>query len=292
MTKKTWVKLKRGLLVDPKHRQALGIRLWLYLYMLDIADWETGKVIDWQDKAVADELQMPLITIRTQRREIENAGYITCHQAGNHQVIVIKRWTNPREYSGKVYNTEGDNNLSPDEPEGDNNLSPSNIESDKGGDKGGTQNLSPLHIYHIPHNTLKELPQNDSEPFSIEPVRIPVVYANNEYVEVDEIKETKPKHGANYKSLMSAVASVCRMDIGIKTQAGQVGKAARELDEGGYTPDQVYDFLDWWKREDWRWQKEKRNPSPHEILTTISRSIVKAEPKMTDDELRRIGYIE
>jgi hypothetical protein len=139
---------------------------------------------------------------------------------------------------------------------------------------------------------IKELPQNDSEPFSIEPERIPVIYANNEYVEVDEIKEVKPKHGANYKSLMSAVASVCRMDIGIKTQAGQVGKAARELDEGGYTPDQVYDFLDWWKREDWRWQKEKRNPSPHEILTTISRSIVKAEPKMTDEELRRIGYIE
>ena len=125
-----------------------------------------------------------------------------------------------------------------------------------------------------------------------EPVRIPVVYVNNEYTEVDEIKESKPKHGENYRSLMSAVASVCRMDIGIKTQASQVGKAARELDEGGYTPDQVYDFLDWWKREDWRWQKEKRNPSPHEILTTISRSIVKAEPKMTDEELRRIGYIE
>jgi hypothetical protein len=141
---------------------------------------------------------------------------------------------------------------------------------------------------HITHNTLKELPSVQPP----EPERIPVVYVNDEYQEVEEIRETKPKHGENYRSLMSAVASVCRMDIGIKTQAGQAGKAARELDEGGYTPDQVYDFLDWWKREDWRWQKEKRNPSPHEILTTISRSIVKAEPKMTDDELRRIGYIE
>jgi hypothetical protein len=149
-----------------------------------------------------------------------------------------------------------------------------------------TSSSSPRALNPLDEPSVESL---DSTP---EPERIPVVYVNDEYTEVDEIKESKPKYGENYRSLMSAVASVCRMDIGIKTQAGQVGKAARELDEGGYTPDQVYDFLDWWKREDWRWQKEKRNPSPHEILTTISRSIVKAEPKMTDEELRRIGYIE
>jgi hypothetical protein len=226
--------------------------------------------------------------IREHRKQLIKEGYISCTKNQHSQTVVIHNWTNPRTYDGTVQNQSIDKDelnetvessgQSMGESDGQSVLNPS------------VNSLSSSN--HITHNTLKELPQNDSEPFSIEPVRIPVVYVNDEYQEVDEIKETKPKHGENYRSLMSAVASVCRMDIGIKTQAGQVGKAARELDEGGYTPDQVYDFLDWWKREDWRWQKEKRNPSPHEILTTISRSIVKAEPKMTDDELRRIGYIE
>jgi hypothetical protein len=138
-------------------------------------------------------------------------------------------------------------------------------------------------------NPLDE-PSVESLDVAPEPERIPVVYANNEYVEVEDIKETKPKHGKNYKSLISAVASVCKMDIGIKTQAGQVGKAARELDNAGYTPDQVYDFLDWWKKFDWRWQKEHRYPSPHELLTTISKTVEEKKPEPTDEYLRSIGY--
>lgn len=130
----------------------------------------------------------------------------------------------------------------------------------------------------------------EPEPFSVEPERVPVIYANNEYHEVDEIKEVKPKHGANYRSLMSAVASVCRMDINIKTQAGQVGKAAKELDVAGYTPEQVYDFLDWWKKFDWRWTKEHRVPAPHELLTNISKTVEEKKPEVTDEYLRSIGY--
>jgi hypothetical protein len=159
--------------------------------------------------------------------------------------------------------------------------------------------VQPLHVQTRNHCTSKRatIAQNPLDEPSVEslgstpePERIPVVYANNEYVEVEDIKETKPKHGKNYKSLISAVASVCKMDIGIKTQAGQVGKAARELDNAGYTPDQVYDFLDWWKKFDWRWQKEHRYPSPHELLTTISKTVEEKKPEPTDEYLRSIGY--
>jgi hypothetical protein len=150
-------------------------------------------------------------------------------------------------------------------------------------------NKSLTEITHKITQEIKELPPV-SEPFSVEPERIPVVYANNEYHEVDEIKEVKPKHGANYRSLMSAVASVCRMDINIKTQAGQVGKAAKELDVAGYTPEQVYDFLDWWKKFDWRWTKEHRVPAPHELLTNISKTVEEKKPEVTDEYLRSIGY--
>lgn len=101
--KKTWIKIKRGLL-EPKHRDALGIRIWLYLYMLDNVDWETGTIPNWTDKAAAKELQMSIRTLTTQRQELEDAGYISCIQKVRSQTITINNWTNPREYSGDVYN--------------------------------------------------------------------------------------------------------------------------------------------------------------------------------------------
>ena len=151
MAKKTWVKVKRGLLTDPKHRMALGNRIWLYLYMLDVADWDSGKVIQWIDRAAADDLQMPLSTIRTQRRELENEGYISCKQHHNRQTITIKRWVNPREYSGKEYNTdEGDQEYEPENaPENEEGVNEGYIE----GVNKGDQNLTLLHINHISHIT-------------------------------------------------------------------------------------------------------------------------------------------
>jgi len=154
MARKTWVKLKRGLLIDPKHRLALGNRIWLYLYILDVADWDTGKVIEWRDKAAADELQMPLSTVRTQRREIENEGYISCRQYADRQTITIKKWVNPREYSGQVYNAEGSvEEYAPQEKGGDN-------EGVNEGYNEGAQNLTPLHINHISHITDQGIKDN------------------------------------------------------------------------------------------------------------------------------------
>ncbi len=115
--KKTWIKLKRGL-VEPKHRDKLGIRIWLYLYILDQADWGQGAVINWIDKNAADELGMPISTVRKQRRQLEEDKYISCLQKKDHQQIVIKNWTNPREYSGEVYN-KSIQNSTPLKNEGD-----------------------------------------------------------------------------------------------------------------------------------------------------------------------------
>jgi hypothetical protein len=158
MAKKTWVKVKRGLLTDPKHRITLGNRIWLYLYILDVADWDTGKVHHWIDRAAADDLQMPLSTIRTQRRELEEAGYISCKQHSNRQTITIKRWVNPREYDGKVYN---DDTEEWDTDEGDQEYTPLETPEKAGGEHEGVnegeykgdQFLTPLHINHISHIT-------------------------------------------------------------------------------------------------------------------------------------------
>jgi hypothetical protein len=109
MTKrKTWIKVKRGL-IEPKHRVQLGIRIWLYLHILDRADWETGKVIDWSDKCEADELEIPLETLRSQRRQLEEDGYITAVKGQYSQQIIIHNWTDPRKYDGEVINQSDKN---------------------------------------------------------------------------------------------------------------------------------------------------------------------------------------
>lgn len=103
MARKTWIKLKRGLL-DPKHREAIGIRIWLYLFILDRANWEEGAVLTWRDQDAAEDLEMPIDTIRQQRRQLEAAGYILTEHQGDHLRLIVCKWVNPREYSGQVYN--------------------------------------------------------------------------------------------------------------------------------------------------------------------------------------------
>ena len=101
--RKTWIKVKRGLL-EPKHVSRLGPRYPYYLHLLDIADWEEGAVLFYRDQDSADDLGIPISTIRKQRRKLEEDGYIVCIQSKDHQKIIINNWTNPREYSGEVYN--------------------------------------------------------------------------------------------------------------------------------------------------------------------------------------------
>lgn len=102
--KKTYISVKCGLSRDPKHRRQMANSIWLFMHMLDLADWETGTVFGWKDEAAAEDLEMQIRTLREQRRDLENDGYITCIQKQYGQDIIIHNWTNPREYSGETYN--------------------------------------------------------------------------------------------------------------------------------------------------------------------------------------------
>jgi hypothetical protein len=103
--RKTWIKVRRGLL---EHREKMGIRLWLYLYILDLADWGSGAIEGWTDGMASEDLGMPVDTIREQRRQLASDGYIICQIAPRGQRIVISNWINPREYSGEEYNQGGE----------------------------------------------------------------------------------------------------------------------------------------------------------------------------------------
>ena len=96
MAARTWIKVRRGIL-DPKHRRSLGAAWHLYLYMLDLADWEDGTIHEWNDTAAAYELELHLVTLRQQRRHLEEEGYISVVQKARWLEISITKYTDPRE---------------------------------------------------------------------------------------------------------------------------------------------------------------------------------------------------
>lgn len=120
MAKKNWIFLKRGLTEDAKHRERMGIFVWLFLHMVDRADWEEGVIFDWRDAEEADDMSMPVVTLRYQRRKLEELGYITSRKRQSKQEITIHNWVNPRTYGGKVTNRRSVNELTPSELESDN----------------------------------------------------------------------------------------------------------------------------------------------------------------------------
>jgi DNA-binding protein H-NS len=104
MSKKNWISVKRGLSEDPKHRQAMGDAIWLFLHIIDAADWEKGIVYDWRDADIANDMSMNPRTVRDWRERLTKFGYIACIRRAHGLDIVIHNWTDPRTYSGKVLN--------------------------------------------------------------------------------------------------------------------------------------------------------------------------------------------
>jgi hypothetical protein len=96
MARKTWIKVRRGIL-DSKHTDALGAAWYLFFYILDQADWETGKIIGWKDQFAADELGKTLSLIRYHRQHLQNKEYIICEKRKTDQIITVNRWKDPRQ---------------------------------------------------------------------------------------------------------------------------------------------------------------------------------------------------
>lgn len=113
---KNWIKVKRGMVTDPKHRQKIGGGIWLYLMLVDMADFETGVVDPYKDEDIASDMSASVSWVRKMRRILEEMGYIEARQLGPKGMqIIIGKWTNPRGYDGEVKNVPGESgtNVSP-----------------------------------------------------------------------------------------------------------------------------------------------------------------------------------
>lgn len=223
MKKKTWIKIKRGLIEDPKHREKLGIRIWLYFHILDRPDWTTGIISDWQDSVEAKVLKMDVETVRKQRRQLEADGYITCQRRGNRQCIVIHRWVNPREYSGEVYNTP---------------------------DAGVLDEVS---------DSAKVLPTlttpDSTESGQLRPLRSGQLCATlplDSHLRDSHITPARKERARD--AMFDAIVEVTRTDPTIRGNGATIGKVKAELlaAKPPYTPEEVREFGRLWFADGWR----------------------------------------
>jgi hypothetical protein len=120
MAKKHWIYIKRGLSEDPKHRAQMGECIWLYMHIIDRADWETGVAFDWKDREEAADMGMPVDTLRRQRQKLEELDYIRTQQKQHSQDVYIMEWKNPRDYGAETKNprNEGSHESLPSEIQG------------------------------------------------------------------------------------------------------------------------------------------------------------------------------
>ena len=108
MSDKQWIKIHTGLTNDPQHRAAMGNRVWLFMWLVDHADWASGIVEEYTDAWASQEMQLSQRTVEGQRQQLERDGYLICHPGFQCQHIRIMRWRNPKEVDAKQINLPDD----------------------------------------------------------------------------------------------------------------------------------------------------------------------------------------
>jgi len=219
MAKKTWIKVKRGIL-EPKHRRQLGAAWYLYFYMLDLTNWEDGVIYDWKDADVAADLDIPVSTLRDHRRKLEDELYIKTLIKQYGLEITINNWTNPREYSGDVYN-QVDENPSPQKYE-------VNTQVDTQVNTQVDEKLTPLHLIHSTHNHISHDNQQESCQDNIFTKLENILQIMCFQKDIEDIEDLVKEHGE--ERLLKAAQWLKEKDPDIKNMATAlraIDKAAR-----------------------------------------------------------------
>ena len=145
--KPRWMKIHSGL-NEAKHRETLGIRIWLFMYMIDCVDWTTGIIDHWTDAKAADVLEMPASTLKAQRQQLHKDGYITCYPTFQAQRIVIHKWRDPRNVEAIQINVRTEWGGSETGPDGETNGPSSNKTTPPSGQESDPPSID-SHSNHI-----------------------------------------------------------------------------------------------------------------------------------------------
>lgn len=88
-----WTPIWKGLATDTKgkHRKAMGLSIWLYLYLLTFTNRKTGFFTRRQD-TIAKETGLPLRTIQRYLKRLATQKYITLETTQKPLQIRIEKW--------------------------------------------------------------------------------------------------------------------------------------------------------------------------------------------------------
>jgi len=112
---------------------------------------------------------------------------------------------------------------------------------------------------------------------------------------IKDLKDSQPKvedvsssSPSDHALMVEALRVVSGMDMKIKTNAGRIVRASKDLRKAGYSPGDVMAFGEKWRR-DWRYQRDKKPPALTVLLAEISK-VVKEDivAKRLDDARREI----
>lgn len=88
-----WTPIWKGLATDyeGKHRKAMGISLWTYLYLLTYTNRKTG-MVNRRQKTIAREMGLPLRTAQRHIKRLASKNYITLLKSDSYPQIRIEKW--------------------------------------------------------------------------------------------------------------------------------------------------------------------------------------------------------
>ncbi len=88
-----WTPIWKGLSsdIDGKHRKAMGLSIWIYLYLLTYANRKTG-IFSRKQKTIVKETGLPLRTIQRHLKRLAVQKYITLETSERPLQIRIEKW--------------------------------------------------------------------------------------------------------------------------------------------------------------------------------------------------------
>ena len=96
---KTFIKIKRGI-ISPKHYESIGPAIWLFMYIIDHADFDTGVMYGYNDADAAEEIGAKKRTVRSWRDKLSEGGYITWKKKPYSLNVTVSNWDNPQDNWG------------------------------------------------------------------------------------------------------------------------------------------------------------------------------------------------
>jgi hypothetical protein len=100
-----------------------------------------------------------------------------------------------------------------------------------------------------------------------------------------KLQKEKKANNNSHKEVIGALMEVTELDMKIKTNAGRIYKASKELRDAGYGVDDIMGFGKQWKR-DWRFKQDGKPPIPETIL----KEICHIEREDSVEERKRIAF--